>query len=143
MTEIELTIGWTRSDMANGYSSFGGYKPGASQHNESVTLRLDGPPPIPTLEFVEQIAEAVFAATNDPNAHPDEYGTMAERLCAAITATGYRGEGAHYSLSVGDTVTVGEITLACANAGWERVIITPPVEYDPHHHQKHRYYEEN
>lgn len=123
--DIEITIGWTRSEVVDGkliYSSFGdGYRPGASQHTETITIRRDGPPASPTLELVEHIAEAVFAATNDPGMRPDAYGNLAQRIRHAIDATGYRGQGAHYSLSVGDTVTVNEVMLACEGSGWRRV----------------------
>lgn len=117
MSTIEITIGWTRSDMENGYSSFMGYKPGASQHTETITVEADI---APTQEGAEQIAEACFTATNAPFATG-----LAAQIAEAIAATGYRGREAHYSLSVGDTVTVGEIMLACARFGFERVTPAP------------------
>lgn len=119
--QIDVTIGWTRSDMDNGYSSFSdGYRPGASQHTETLTIDL-GETNQPVDRLVEMIAEAAFEATNSPAPQMK----VAKALRAALDATGYRGQGAHYSLSVGDTVTVGEVTLACDNWGWKRVVIAP------------------
>ena len=118
---IEVTIGWTRSDLANGYSSFDGYRPGASQHTETITLDTDGKgtgifAEVPTLEAVEQIAEACFVATNAPFT-----SGLAAEIAEQIAQTGYHGQGAHYSLSVGDTVTVGEVMVSCERTGWQRV----------------------
>ena len=126
-TTIEITIGWTRSEVVNDqlvYSSFSdGYKPGASQHTETISVVLYGngttglTAPAMTWEGVEQIAEAAFDATNNP----DPTNPLSVAIRDAIVATGYRGQGAHYSLSVGDTVTVGEVMLACEDLGWSRV----------------------
>ena len=116
MSTIEITIGWTKSDMERGYSSFSGYQPGAAQHTETIeveTLPFEGEPQ----KTVEAIAEAAFVATNSPY----EVTGLAAQIREAIAATGYRGQGAHYSLSVGDTVTVGEVMLACESFGWQRV----------------------
>lgn len=108
-----LTIGWTKSDMDNGYSSFmDGYRPGAEQHTETITVEVDR-------EYsVEALAERALVATNAPYVEP---GSVAEKIAKAIEATGYYGQGAHYSLSVGDTVTVGEVTVACERLGWKVV----------------------
>ncbi len=118
MTTIDVTVGWTRSDMANGYSSFDGYRPGASQHTETFQVDMTGTNLHPT-SWPEAIADACFYATNAPRlGYPQGLTGL---VCRAIDELGYDGRGAHYSLSVGDTVTVGEIALACASFGWERV----------------------
>lgn len=111
MSATTITVGWTISDMDAGYSSFSdGYRHGAKQHVETVTVD------IPDDWTTEQVAEAVFVATNSPR--PDD---TAEQIRSAISATGYNGRGAHWSFSVGDTVTVGDQTVACANFGWDEV----------------------
>lgn len=116
--DIDVTIGWTRSDPATGYSSFSdGYQPGASQHR--LTLRVDVPADADITAAVEAIAEAAFAATNHPD--PDTLTGYAQQIYEGVHASGYTGREAHYSLSVGDTVTVAEVTLACAPTGWQRV----------------------
>lgn len=118
MTQIEVAIGWTRSDMERGYSSFDGYRPGASQHTETILVDMTGTN-IPVEKWPELIAEACWHATNAPRlVYPQG---LVGQVCRLIDETGYHGEGAHYTLSVGDTVTLGEITLACAPLGWERV----------------------
>lgn len=114
---VEVTVGWTRSDMENGYSSFDGYRVGASQHTETFEVEVAVGQPLHALEYL--IAEAAFAATNFPPGTTED--SLAEQILAKITASGYRGQGAHYSLSVGDTVTVGEVMLACERTGWTRV----------------------
>ena len=112
---IDITIGWTKSDRANGYSSFDGYRVGAEQHTETITLDIDTTQPIDRLAAV--IVEAVFVATNSPF----EVTGMTARIRDAIEATGYRGADAHYSISTGDTVTIGEVTWACESFGWKVV----------------------
>lgn len=122
---VEVTIGWTQSDRENGYSSFDGYKPGAKQHTETVTVEI---PETASAEEVDwatlRLAEAAFEATNSP--FPLTPGSPAAQIQSALQARGFNGsQSGHYSLSVGDTVTFGEVTLACASFGWERV--TPGV----------------
>jgi hypothetical protein len=125
---VEVTIGWTRSDRANGYSSHDGYRPGASQHTETIVVTLDQS----VADFVrdvpgtvERIAEAAFAATNHP--YPEGLTGLDGQVYTAIRATGYNGRGAHYSLSVGDTVSIAEVMLACDSIGWRRVTDHTPV----------------
>lgn len=116
--DVDVTIGWTRSDPETGYSSFSdGYRPGASQHR--LTLRVTVPDDADVAAAVEAIAEAAFAATNHPA--PETLTGYARQIHEGIAASGYIGREAHYSLSVGDTVSVGEVTLACAPTGWQRV----------------------
>ena len=116
--DVDVTIGWTRSDPEAGYSSFSdGYRPGASQHR--LTVRVAVPDDADVAAAVEAIAEAAFAATNHPA--PETLTGYARQIYEGIAASGYIGREAHYSLSVGDTVCVGEVTLACANTGWQRV----------------------
>lgn len=114
--KIEVTIGWTKSSLPE-YSSFcDGYKPGAEQHTE--TIEVEAPESLPrNMTMAEYVAEQAFVATNAPY----EVTGLAAEIRSAIAATGYDGRGAHYSLSVGDTVTVSEVMLACSNFGWERV----------------------
>ena len=115
--QIDVTIGWTMSDRANGYSSFDGYRPGARQHTETISIDWDLD--LNIAHAPEHIAEACFEVTNAP--YVIETG-IAGQITEALAATGYHGEQAgHYSLSVGDTVTVGEVTLACDRFGWKRV----------------------
>lgn len=121
MQQFTITIGWTKSDRATGYSSFDGYKPGAKQHTE--TFDLDFEPDGNPWDDAVAIAEAAFHATNAPFVTA---ASLAGRMAEAISATGYHGEGAHYSLSVGDTVTInGEVMLACGRMGWDRVSNAP------------------
>lgn len=119
---IDVTIGWTMSDRATGYSSFDGYRHGAKQHTETVTVdvHVDNAEPE---AVVLMLAEAAYVATNDPNPHG-----IAKAVREAIDATGYVGrEAGHYSLSVGDTVSVGEVAFACQPFGWERVRLIAAV----------------
>lgn len=117
--DTEVTIGWTKSDHSIGYSSFSdGYQPGAEQH--TLTVHVEVPDDANITAAVDAIAEAAFAATNHPN--PEILTGFAKQIYDGVRASGYTGRQAHYSLSVGDTVTVGEVTLACANLGWQRVV---------------------
>lgn len=113
---VSVTIGWTRSALPE-YSSFcDGYRPGASQHTETIEIEVGDLTPVGA---AEKIAEAVFCATNHP--YPEGLVGLSKQAFDAITATGYNGRGAHYSLSVGDTVTVGEVMLSCESDGWQQV----------------------
>lgn len=111
-----IKIGWTKSDMDNGYSSYDGWRSGAEQHTETIEVDVpdrehDGL----TVEMSpEHIAEYVFEATNSP--YPI---LLAASIFGAIQRTGYRGEQAHFSLSVGDTVTVDGVTLAVERTGFK------------------------
>lgn len=111
---VEMTIGWTISDMENGYSSFSGYQQGAQQVTKTITIEA------PVGSFAEQIAEAVFHGTNAPPEYLSE-GSMAAQVAGCLRSLGFRGEGAHYSLSVGDTVTVMGVTLAVERFGFKEV----------------------
>ena len=116
--DVEVTIGWTISDPESGYSSFSdGYRPGAKQH--CLTVRVHVPDEVNDASVVETIADAAFTATNHP--YPHTLRGIARQIHDGVTASNYRGSEAHYSLSVGDTVTVSEVTLACARTGWQRV----------------------
>lgn len=112
---MKIILGITRSDRANGYSSFDdGYRPGAEQ--QAVTLTL--PDGFDGLS-IEQWAKAMFIASNAPGASPDEDGAVTALRDALERA---RRAGCQIrSLSVGDTVTVNGDTVACAKTGWERV----------------------
>lgn len=115
-----VAVGWTKSDPATGYSPFSdGYRPGADQHTEIFVLNIEQTAS-GTMFMEERIAEAVYAATNDPSVTVND-GTLEGQVKEAIDATGYRGEGYHYSLSVGDTVTVGSLMLAVEPTGFNVV----------------------
>lgn len=124
--QVEVIVGWTKSDVERDekgravrviYSPFcDGYKPGASQHTESMTLT------VADHWDIERVAEAVFVATNAPHAHVK--GSPEEQVYDALVAVDYRGQGAHYSLSTGDTVTVDGHMVECSSVGWKVV--------DPH-----------
>lgn len=96
---VLVTVGWTRPDREAGYSAFlDGWRPGADQHTETLTFLV--PADYSDLDVVE----ALFVATNDPDT--PAAGTVPAGVRAALDATGYNGAGAHYSLSVGDTVSI-------------------------------------
>lgn len=122
--DVEVVLGWSISDPEAGYSSFSdGYRPGVKQ--QCVTVHVEVPHDADPAAAVEAIAEAAFAATNHPA--PEALTGYARQIYDGVKASGYRGQGAHYSFSVGDTVTVNEVTLACASLGWERVSHTGVV----------------
>jgi len=113
-----VTIGWTRSDLANGYSSFSdGYRKGAQQYTETLEVNTELDP--------SEIAEAAFHGTNAPEESIDST-SVAGHIAAVLKKRGFNGsQSGHYSLSVGDTVTVDGVMLACADLGWE--VVEPPV----------------
>lgn len=122
--DITMTIGWTKSEVVDGslvYSSFMGYEHGAKQHTETITV--DVPEHLLHEWHLrgyhrdEMLAEFVFAATNAPT---HVAGSLDERIHNAIAATGYRGHGAHWSFSTGDTVTIGNVMLECQAVGFRR-----------------------
>lgn len=111
-----ITVGWTKhgvaADRRNYAPFFDSYRPGQPQHELVLTVQL------PVAWDAQRVAGACFLATNAPGVGPD---SPEGRILAAIQATGYRGAEAHFSLSVGDTVTVGDTKLACARFGWQEV----------------------
>jgi hypothetical protein len=109
-TVATIKIGWTKR------SDFWTYQPEAERHfiEFELFLRDDTDP--------ERVAEAAFEATNSPGS----MSPLAQRILWKIGAFGYRGEEAgHYSLSVGDTVQVDEVLLACERFGWKEVEAAP------------------
>src|SRR5262245_37037162 len=122
-TTITMTIGWTL-----GVDQFvRGYQPGMDQHIESFDVECDGDVdrklPVDVATF---LAERAFVATNHPD--PEGLTGLAGTIYEAVKASGYNGaveQGlGHYSLSVGDTVTIRygaerPLTVACASYGWE------------------------
>jgi hypothetical protein len=110
MTQTTITIGWTKADRANDYIPFSdGYRPGADQHTETIT--------VPVSASLLGVADAVYEATNNDGRL--FRGSMAWHIQEELRATGYRGEEAsHYSLSVGDTVTVNGSRAICERSGW-------------------------
>lgn len=140
MTHYEVTIGWTKPDRAHDYVPYAdGYRAGAEQHTETIEVEWDNPPvsaddttltalgatredaeALLRLRVAETIASHVYDATNHP--FPHGAGGLTSQIAHLVDGTGYDGAAAgHYSLSVGDTVTVGGVTVACAPIGWEVV----------------------
>jgi hypothetical protein len=112
MRRVEIKVGWTKHDLPRdqiAYAPFWDtYIHGQRQHVETIDVKVS------CSLTDQQIAELVFVATNSPELLTGD----AERVKAAILATGYRGREAHYSLSVGDTVTVAGDLYAVARSGW-------------------------
>lgn len=130
-TQTLVTIGWTKHDGSRTFNGqpygpfFDPYIPGQPQHTETIWVDVadDFPSSLEAdadakLDAVRVIAEEVFHATNAPFV-PE--GSRLAQIAAAIEAKGYHGEGAHYSLSIGDTVTVAGLRLGCAREGWVQV----------------------
>lgn len=123
-----ITIGWTRSNMQEGYSSFSdGFKVGASQHSETLEINTD-------LDASE-IAEAAFRATNAPEGlvAPE---SVAGHIATVLAKRGFDGsQSGHYSLSMGDTVTVDDQVLECASLGWKVVkgVVTLQLKIENHY----------
>jgi len=109
-----LVVGYTKVDRDNDYvPMMDGYRPGAEQHE--ITVTVDLPPDMAG----HLVAELVFIATNAPDLEED---SRAMKIRDAITATGYKGREAHWSLSVGDTVIVDGTRYACQNSGWQPLV---------------------
>lgn len=115
-----LTIGWTihahRKDgslIDTSYMPFSDpWRPGQPQHEVTILVEVPGGLAEDTL------VEAVFRATNDPD-QPRADDDLASAILTAIQATGYTGREAHWSLSVGDTVTVDDRRVwSCRKFGW-------------------------
>lgn len=118
MSTVEVTIGWTKQHELPPERRWSEYQPGDPQH--TLTFTLDVYSGMSPEETTRAIAEDCFVATNHPV--PQTLNDGAGLVYSLIKQAGYRGqEGGHYSLSVGDTVTVSEIMLACVADGWERV----------------------
>jgi hypothetical protein len=111
---LAITVGFTCSDRAMGYSSFSdGYRLDAKQDVMEVTI----PAGAPHLTGVEW-AEAVFVATNAPvveavSAYP---GAV---LLWQVLAEARTRDVRLRSLTVGDTVTVEGVRWARQPTGWE------------------------
>lgn len=116
---VTVTIGYTISDMPH-YSSFDGYRPGANQHTEMVSF------PVPEHYNIEDVAWTLMTATNSPFVVPGAGSHTGEAL-AAIQATGYTGREAHWSLSKGDTVTMGGESVAFDGLDVKSVEVVPAV----------------
>ena len=116
-----ITLGFTQSDRSLDYSSFSdGYRLGARQVAVTITVETAGIDLSP-----EQRAEAVFAASNVP--HPlTDLTTAADRAAAAIRhALAAQIHFPTRSVSVGDSITVGGVMLACQPIGWQAVTDLP------------------
>lgn len=140
MTNFAVTIGWTLTAADRSYvPHMDGYRPGAPQHQVTIPVewtnhptKLDHETLIylhldanqaeedRRLRMATALAEHVFEATNGP--HLMNPQGLTGQIAQLIEDSGYRGlEAGHYSLSVGDTVTVEGITLACGKVGWSQV----------------------
>lgn len=105
-----ITIGFTKSNLERGYSSFDGYRPEADQDEYSFPTQAG-------VYDIEQLAEAIFVASNCP--------TVCEGL--ARTFQLLLADLPVRSLSVGDTVRLeldGEPAqmVACDRLGWRRIL---------------------
>jgi hypothetical protein len=102
-TYTTVTVGLSESDRDDNYfPMMDGYRPGVAQQTVSIAVE-DA-----LLLAPEAMAEAVFHASNAPTIDP------ANPLHRTLRA-GLRG---YRSVSVGDTVTIGEVRLACERTGW-------------------------
>lgn len=114
---MKVEIGFTITDRAAGYvPASDGYRKGAKQRVVTIDLFA-----VHAGEALA-VAEAVFVATNAP-AVVVAKSQMARDVLRALVALS-RAQGTPSvprSLSVGDTVTVEGVTVACASAGWKQV----------------------
>jgi hypothetical protein len=129
-----LMLGFTQSDRARDYASFAdGYELGTRQITVTVTVEAAD------LDLAPQAwAEAVFIASNDPTPPPAEVTTPVDRAVAAIRhALTTQARFPLRSVSVGDTVIVGGVMLACQSAGWQPVTdLSHPAGHAPGDGQK-------
>lgn len=109
-----VTVGWTKHEDRDVSPThipfFHVWRPGQDQHEETITVA------VPADLYGQRLAEVVFAATNHPD--PDRLLGPAATIRKAILDTGYEGREAHWSLSVGDTVTVDGVRWAVDRFGW-------------------------
>ncbi len=122
-----VTLGFTQSDRARDHSSFtDGYRLGARQVAVTITVDATG------IDLTDQQwAEAVFVASNDPYP-PTAPTTPFDRVVAAIRHA--LATQVHFpirSFSLGDTVSVGGVMLACQCVGWRAVTDLPQLDEDP------------
>jgi hypothetical protein len=112
---VTITIGWTKHDsLRPSYMPFHDeWQPGQQQHEETITVQLG---PDNNYSAVD-IAELVFIVLNSPGEPVGDALIVRQ----ALDATGFDGSGSHYSLSTGDTVTVGPLRLSCARFGWKLI----------------------
>jgi hypothetical protein len=113
MSVVQVTIGSTKREQPNhpNYRVFEPYEVGLAQHFVNVTFvsKFSGDP--------ERVADQVYEAMNNPS----PTGKVAEIL-ALVQETGFNGsQSGHFSLSVGDTVTVDGRVFACDRYGWKEV----------------------
>jgi hypothetical protein len=107
---VTITIGLTVSDRAANYiPAMDGWRPGAAQDTFPLPQVA-----LPAAWTRADVAEALFTLTNAPVEVWDGKGGYAElaRTLRALNPLLAR------SLSVGDTVTVDGVTLACQRVGW-------------------------
>ena len=121
MPELTVKLGFTASDRAaNYFPCMDGYRPGARQ-----TLLTIGPLTVPGEQptDAEQVAHDCFAAMNAPEDLPVSTRVAALRTAitdavAALADSADPALNGVHSLSVGDTVSVGDVTLSCQRVGW-------------------------
>lgn len=120
-TGITITVGFTQSDRANDYVPFDdGYRPGAQQETIQLVVTDYRGPALSLADW----AEALFFASNAPGASPSDGLVVAAARAALVAA---RRDGARLrTLSIGDTVTIGDRTVACdKGVGWKPVTLAP------------------
>lgn len=107
---LKVVIGFTAAALDRSYvPQLDGYRPGALQQEVELHCRV-----VPTAQHTDY-AEGVFEVTNAPYL-PTQGAAGA--VADAVTALSTR---LPRTLSVGDTVTVGDVKLACLSAGWAEV----------------------
>lgn len=105
---MKVNIGLTRNNRADDYiPAADGYRFGAEQD----AILLDYPD---YMEPAEKVAERIFIATNAPD--EAQFSPAQQAMRELLAPFKLR------ALSVGDTVTVGDVTLACTRAGWTVVV---------------------
>jgi hypothetical protein len=109
-TPVTITIGLTITDRPGDYiPALDGWRPGAAQ--QIVKL---GEVKLPSAWTRTNVAEALFALTNAPA----ELWLGRDGYDALSHVIAYDLRGLDRALSVGDTVTVDGVTLACERVGW-------------------------
>lgn len=110
-----VVIGWTKQQELDQFQRWGPYQQGWPQYTLPITVDYDGSD--------ENLCEIVFGALNNP--YPQG---LAKQIQDQVNATGFDGsQSGHYSLSVGDTVTVDGIQYAVEDFGFGKVSTLSPA----------------
>lgn len=113
-----VIVGFTHADSRDSYVPFlDGYRPGAPQDTTAVTLPTD----LALQGTRGDLCEALFVATNAPANVIESYTSGDSFTGQVITELVKAGVRFPRSLSVGDTVTVDGVTVACVPDGWTSV----------------------